>query len=127
MPLSWNGGQGLSVTKTYVFRRGSYAVDVIYDLHNAGATPIALASYGQLLRHCQPAERSMWDVESYAFKGPAIYDGAKYRKLDVADDEDRVFSQGITNGWAASLQHHFVAAVVPAAGPAHQFRLQLDS
>ncbi|MFO1377251.1 MAG: membrane protein insertase YidC [Steroidobacteraceae bacterium] len=126
VPFAWTGGQGLSVTKTYVFRRGSYAVDVLYDIHNAGAAPVALASYAQLLRRLPHVERSMWDVESYAFKGPAIYDGTKYRKLDVKDDEDKVFSQGITNGWAASLQHHFVAAIVPAAGQAYQYQLKVD-
>jgi len=126
VPLSWTNGQGLSVTKTYVFRRGSYAVDLVYDVQNAGTTSVALASYGQLLRHWEQAERSMWDVESYAFKGPAIYDGTKYRKLDVEDDDDKAFSQGITNGWVASLQHHFVAAIVPAKDQAYQFQLKVD-
>lgn len=126
VPLSWTNGQGLSVTKTFVFRRGSYAVDVVYDIQNAGTAPVALASYGQLLRHWEHAERSMWDVESYAFKGPAIYDGTKYRKLDVEDDDDKALSQGITNGWAASLQHHFVAAIVPAKDQAYQFQLKVD-
>jgi YidC/Oxa1 family membrane protein insertase len=126
VPLSWASGDGLSVTKTFVFRRGSYAVEVVYDIQNARTTPVALASYGQLLRHWEQAERSMWDVESYAFKGPAIFDGTKYRKLDVEDDEDKALSQGVTNGWAASLQHHFVAAIVPARDQAYQFQLKVD-
>jgi YidC/Oxa1 family membrane protein insertase len=127
VPLTWTDGAGLTVTKTFVFRRGSYAVDLTYDIQNSRDSAVALASYGQLLRHWEPASHSMWDVETYAFKGPAIWDGTKYRKLNVEDDDDKTFSQNVTSGWAAALQHHFVAAIVPTAGQAYQYTLKVDS
>ena len=79
---------GLTVTKTFVFRRGSYRVDLRYQVANAGAAPVKLASYAQFLRHSLGNERSMWDPETYAFRGPAYFDGSAYQKLDIEDEED---------------------------------------
>jgi YidC/Oxa1 family membrane protein insertase len=126
VPLSWSDGAGLSVTKTFIFHRGGYKLGLRYDVANAGAEPVKLASYAQLLRHSQGNERSMWDPETYSFRGPAYYDGAKYQKLDIEDDEDQSLSRAITAGWVASLQHHFVAAVVPPAGETWQYELRVQ-
>jgi YidC/Oxa1 family membrane protein insertase len=125
VPLTWTDGAGLVVTKTFVFRRGRYQVDLRYHVENAGAAPVKLASYAQLLRHSLGNERSMWDPETYSFRGPAYYDGAKYQKLDIEDDEDAGLSRPVTGGWIAALQHHFVAAVVPKAGEPYQFELRV--
>ena len=125
VPLSWSDGAGLSVTKTFVLHRGGYAVEIQYRVTNAGTEPIRLASYAQLLRHWQEVKRSMWNVETYAFRGPAIYDGETYQKLDIEDEEDQTLSRSITNGWVAALQHHFVAAIVPAAGQPYQYELRV--
>ncbi|TFG41446.1 MAG: membrane protein insertase YidC, partial [Syntrophobacterales bacterium] len=125
VPLSWSDGSGLSVTKTFVLHRGGYAVEIQYRVTNTGTEPIRLASYAQLLRHWQEVKRSMWNVETYAFRGPAIYDGETYQKLDIEDEEDQTLSRSITNGWVAALQHHFVAAIVPAAGQPYQYELRV--
>jgi YidC/Oxa1 family membrane protein insertase len=127
VPLTWTDGQGLTVTKEYVFRRGQYAVDVRYEVDNASPEAVSLAPYAQLLRHWEPVERSMFDVESYAFRGPAIYDGEKYRKLKVDDEDDQAFSQSVAGGWVASLQHHFVAAIAPPSAQPYQFSLKVDN
>jgi YidC/Oxa1 family membrane protein insertase len=125
VPLNWSDGAGLSVTKTFVFHRGSYAVEIRYDVTNGSGAPIRLASYAQLLRHWEAVKRSMWNVETYAFRGPAIYDGEKYEKLKVEDKDDQALSRSITNGWVAALQHHFVAAIVPMAGQPYQYELRV--
>ncbi len=125
VPLAWSDGAGLSVNKTFVFQRGSYAVDIRYRVVNAGSEPVRLASYAQFLRHSQGTERSMMDPSTYAFRGPAYYDGESYQKLDIEDEEDRSLSRTITNGWVAGMQHHFVAAIVPAAGQAYQYELRV--
>ncbi len=58
-----------------------------------------------------------------SFRGPAIYDGKKYQKLDVEKpDADQLPKAPITGGWAAAMQHHFVAAIVPDAGDAGRLR-----
>ena len=44
-------------------------------------------------------------------------------KLDIDDDDDAEFAQGITDGWMASMQHHFVSAAVPPKGEEYHYTL----
>ncbi len=125
VPLSWSDGKGLTVTKTFVFKRGLYAIDLIYDVQNAGTAPRKLANYSQILRRWEHASRSYFDVETYSFKGPAVYDGKKSRDLNVENEADSHFSEIITNGWMASLQHQFVSAVVPPPDQPYTYQLQV--
>lgn len=126
VPLTWTDGQGVTVVKTYVFKRGRYDIDLVYDVQNASATDWKAASYVQFVRHIYPQKRSMFDVESYAFRGPAIYDGDKYRKLDVEDEDDLALRTSFTNGWIAEMQHHFVSAAVPPKDQAYDLALQKE-
>ena len=123
VPLTWTDGQGVTVTKTYVFRPGSYAIEVVYDVDNRSDSDWSGASYVQLARHVYAQERSMFDVESYAYRGPAVYDGKRYSKLDIEDDEDSRYAQNITDGWMATMQHHFVSAAVPPKGEEYNITL----
>jgi YidC/Oxa1 family membrane protein insertase len=125
VPLTWTDGQGVTVTKTYVFKPGQYAVEVIYDVQNASGADWNAASYVQFARHVYPQSRSMFDVESYAFRGPAVYDGKKYQKLSV-DPEDEAFRQAFADGWMAEMQHHFVAAAVPPQGETYEYLQQRE-
>ena len=127
VPLTWtDAATGVTVTKTYVLRRGQYRIDLEYAVDNRGTAPWRAASYAQILRDDPPVERSMFSVESYAFQGPAYYDGTKYQKLDRTDAEDRALSRDITGGWIAGMQHHFTTAVVPAAGQSYKYTLQTE-
>ena len=126
VPLTWTDGQGLTVMKTYVLRPGRYDIEVVYDVQNATATDWKGASYLQFVRHVYPQERSMFDVESYAFRGPAIYDGRKYRKLDVTDEDDAALRASFADGWMAEMQHHFVSAAVPPKGETYDFAVQTE-
>jgi YidC/Oxa1 family membrane protein insertase len=127
VPLTWtDAATGVTVIKTYVLRRGQYRIDLEYTVDNRGTAPWRAASYAQILRDDPPVERSMFSVESYAFQGPAYYDGTKYQKLDRTDAEDRALSRDITGGWIAGMQHHFTTAVVPAAGQSYKYTLQTE-
>ncbi len=125
VPLTWTDGAGLTVTKTFTFKRGQYAIGLDYEVKNDGSAPRKLASYAQILRHWEHASRSYFDVETYSFKGPAVYDGTKSKDLNVESDSDSKYSAIISNGWLASLQHQFVAAVVPPANRPYQYQLQV--
>jgi YidC/Oxa1 family membrane protein insertase len=125
VPLTWTDGQGLKVTKTFIFKRGWYSIGLTYDVQNGSTTPRKLAPYSQFLRHWEHASRSYFNVETYSFKGPAIYDGTNYRDLRVENETDSKYSETVTNGWLASMQHHFVAAIVPTAGEPFKFQLQV--
>jgi YidC/Oxa1 family membrane protein insertase len=112
VPLTWSE-HGVSVTKTFVFRRGSYAIDLDYTVHNGGSGDYPVRAYAQILRDDPRTKSSYFHVESYAFHGPAIYDGTKYRKLDPGSADDAHLSLEVRDGWLAALQHHFVSAIVP--------------
>lgn len=126
VPLTWTDGQGLTVMRTYVFRRGQYAVDVETSVQNAGSATVNLTPYAQLLRRAAKVETSMFNPETYAYRGPAVYDGTKYEKLDVTDSEQQKFQQQITGGWFAAMQHHFVTAIVPPVTEAWNYSLKVN-
>jgi YidC/Oxa1 family membrane protein insertase len=126
VPLTWTDGQGVTVMKTYVFKPGHYAIDVLYDVQNASGADWKAASYVQFARHVFSQKRSMFDVESYAFRGPAVYDGKKYQKLSVDDKDDATFRQAAAGGWMAEMQHHFVSAAVPPTNETYDYSLQRE-
>ena len=122
VPLTWSE-HGVTVTKTYILRRGEYAIGLNYEVHNGTDSPYEVRPYAQLLREDPRTKSSYFHVESYAFHGPAIYDGTKYRKLDPTSAEDSRLSLEVRDGWLAALQHHFVSAIVPPRGVPWQFTL----
>ncbi len=122
LPLSWTDGQGITVTKTYTFRRGQYAIGLDYQLQNASAAAWEFAPYAQLLRNNEPVVSSYFHPESYAYKGPAYDDGHKYEKLKMGKDPPTLDRQ-IDGGWLAAMQHHFVAAIVPPVGSPWHYQL----
>jgi YidC/Oxa1 family membrane protein insertase len=81
----------------------------------------------QLVRHYEHVERSYFNVETYAYRGPAVFNGKAYKKLDVEDEEDNHFKAAITGGWAAAMQHHFVAAAVPPTAQNYDYQLSVDA
>jgi YidC/Oxa1 family membrane protein insertase len=121
VPLSWSEN-GISVTKTFVFRRGQYRIDLDYEVKNDGTSPWTARPYLQILRNDPPTKRSYFNVSSYAFHGPALDDGTRYRKLDISG-ADAHLSIEVRDGWLAALQHHFVSAIVPPRGPPWHFGL----
>jgi YidC/Oxa1 family membrane protein insertase len=125
VPLTWSDpAAGVNVTKTYVFRRGTYSIELEYTIENSGGAPWSVASYAQILRDDIPIERSMFNVETYAFKGPAYYDGTKYHKVDLEDAAD--LNTQIKGGWIAGMQHHFVTAVVPSDAAEYRYSMKVD-
>ena len=122
LPLSWTDGAGITVTKIYTFRRGQYAIDLDYEVHNASSAPWEFAPYAQLLRNNEPVVSSYFHPESYAYKGPAYDDGHKYEKLKMGKDPPTL-DQHVQGGWLAAMQHHFVAAIVPPPGSPWHYQL----
>jgi YidC/Oxa1 family membrane protein insertase len=127
VPLTWTDGNGVTVLKTYTFKPGSYSIDLKYDVKNGSGSDWKAASYVQLVRHYEHVERSYFKVETYAYRGPAIFDGKGYRRLTIEDEDNRHYKATITGGWIAALQHHFVAAAVPPRDQPSDFQLTLDA
>ena len=51
----------------------------------------------------------------------SIFDGEKYEKLKLKDLQKRPLDTRLAGGWIASIQHHFVTAVVPPAEEQFQY------
>ena len=114
IPLYWTDGNGIKVEKSFRVSQGSYRVDIEHRLTNDTAQDWSGASYSQITRRVTDKERSMFDVESFSFDGPIIFNGEKIEKLDSSDlNEDGPNQFVSSNGWIGSIQHHFLSAVVP--------------
>ncbi|MCK6425454.1 MAG: membrane protein insertase YidC [Burkholderiaceae bacterium] len=106
---------GVTLVKTYTFRRGEYAVDVQHQVTNAGTASANVQAYLQLLRDGNPPpnESSMY----FTFTGPAVYtDAGKFQKVEFSDIEKRGATEKPDhevrgdNGWVAMVQHYFTSA-----------------
>jgi YidC/Oxa1 family membrane protein insertase len=118
--LDWAGDGPVSARKTYTFHRGDYAIDLALSLQPAPGGSWRGAPYVQMVRVHHPVKRSYASVESYSFKGPVLYDGDRYKKLDFGKLAEMPVMQTVKGGWFAAIEHHFLAAAVPPA--ADEFR-----
>jgi len=122
--LNWSDGDGLELEKTFRFKRGSYAIEVEQQLINNSDTVWRGDQYTQLLRRSFEQERSMFNVDSYSFDGPIIYNGEKAEKLKRNDLlEEGPYQFSTDNGWVAVIQHHFLSAIVPNADTQHIYQV----
>ena len=114
---------GITVSRILTFHRGSYLVDVKYEIHNAGGEAITPHAYFQFVRDSKPAE-TVEGFGVHTYTGPAFYtDAEKYRKIDFSDIEKNkaALPAAATDGWAAMVQHYFVGAWLPEAGVQREF------
>ncbi len=105
---------GVKVSKVYTFTRGSYLINVAYEISNGSQKAIVPHAYYQLQRDTQaPAgESSMVST----FTGPAQYtDQGKFQKIHFDDIEKgkAKFESVADNGWISMIQHYFVSAWIP--------------
>ncbi|MDZ7592782.1 MAG: membrane protein insertase YidC [Rubrivivax sp.] len=117
------GADGVTLAKTYSFRRGEYTIGVRHELGNAAAEPVTPQLYLQLARDGNPPEGE--SSFYFTFTGPAVYtDAGKFQKVDFKDiaEGDASHAKGANDGWVAMVQHYFASAwLVPQAGP-REFR-----
>jgi YidC/Oxa1 family membrane protein insertase len=125
VPLTWTS-DGITVTKTYVFTKGSYGIGLEYTIQNHGSAPWQAAPYAQIYRDDPRTKRSYFNTNSYAYHGPAIWDGGKYVQLDPSKAEYQHFSQTVTGGWIAATENDFVSAVVPAKSATYRFSSEVS-
>lgn len=114
---------GVQVTKLMTFNRGSYLIDISYEITNRSAVPVGGHAYFQFARDGQPAEAvQVFGVRT--FTGPAFYtDADKFQKVNFEDiDRGRAkFTSRASDGWAAMVQHYFVGAWLPEVGLQREF------
>ncbi len=116
--LSWVGN-GISVDKIYTFHRGSYVIDVTYQINNGSAASIAPSVYYQIVHDNQSKQGSKMMP---TFTGGAYFTEAdKYTKIKFADMAKKPLSKSSKDGWIGLVEHYFASAWIPANGVTREF------
>jgi YidC/Oxa1 family membrane protein insertase len=115
--LDWVGEGPISARKTYTFRRGRYDIELTLTVTPTGGGSWRGAPYVQMDRVHVPVEQSFLSIDSYSFKGPVLYEADGFEKYELEDLARAPVEYTLDGGWFASIQHHFLAAAVPPAGP----------
>ncbi len=116
LTIIWSNEKGIRVEKTYRFKAGSYNIEIEQRILNNSSTSEWIgAAYAQILRRENKVARGMFNVDSYSFDGPMIYDGEKSQKLDIDEIlESGSYKYSSQNGWVTTIQHHFLNAIIPS-------------
>ncbi|MGF1708745.1 membrane protein insertase YidC [Enterovibrio baiacu] len=105
---------GINYTKVFVLKRGNYAVGVDYTIDNETDKPASVQMYAQLKQNLLDDGGSL-TMPTYR-GGAYSADDTKYKKYSFDDMQDKNLNLTIANdGWAAMMQHYFVAAWIPHA------------
>ncbi len=120
--LQATAANGDRVVEALSFHRGSYLIDVAYEITNAGTAPISPYAYFQLVRDTK-TQGTQHSMAPAAYTGPVIYNETdKYKKVEFAElDKEAAdparklpYTKEADNGWVAMVEHYFVAAWLPA-------------
>ncbi len=103
----------VKLVKTYIVKRGSYAVEVRHDISNGSNEPVSPQLYLQLVRD---GNKPTGESAFYStFTGPAIFTTEKkYQKIEFSDIEKNKaeFEKQSAQGYVAMVQHYFASAWV---------------
>ncbi len=126
VPLSWDNGKGIAVSKRFTFKRGDFLINVEHEVTNNSGQAWSGSEYRQL-RHGPVQKTGSFLSGAQAYTGSAYYNLKEgkynYEKLkfsDFSDDDEKVYKE-IKGGWAAMLEHYFVSSWVPAQDQTHVF------
>ncbi|AKS43415.1 membrane protein insertase YidC [Wenzhouxiangella marina] len=125
VPLTWRDGNGLEVVATWIFHRNDYVIDLEMTVRNGGSEVWRGARYVQLQRTApdySDAGFAFTNPERFSYTGSAIYSPEeKMTKRGFDEIRESEYAATITGGWAAMIQHYFLAAWIPPEGQAHQY------
>ncbi|MBU2711682.1 membrane protein insertase YidC [Zooshikella harenae] len=113
--LSLSTAEGVELVKRYTFHRDNYAVDLEYLVNNKSSNSWKAVFYAQLKRDNSPDPSSTQGATSFnTYLGAAVRSTEeKYHKLPFDEFKEEPFKEKVEKGYAAILQHYFVAAWVP--------------
>ena len=107
--LTWRGKDNVSYEKVYRFKRNSYVIDVSFRVKNSSNKPWQGFWYSQLQRNAPEQKGGLFSLPT--FSGGAIYTAEdQYEKISYEDMASKDLDRKTTGGWAAIMQHYFVAA-----------------
>ncbi len=112
IPMTYSAN-GLEYTKTFIVKRGSYALDVEYNVVNNSGTNATFGMYAHLRQNLMDDGGS---ITMPTYRGGAYStEETRYKKYSFDDMQDRNLSLPLPDGqgWAAMIQHYFASAWIP--------------
>jgi YidC/Oxa1 family membrane protein insertase len=125
--LAWKDKNGVTVTKIFTFHRDNYEIGVDYQVANNSQQNWEGNMYLQLLRKNAPPENSKGLISLATYFGAAVsspekpFNKISFKQMQELQTAGNPFSQNITGGWAAMIQHYFVSAWVPEKTATSQY------
>lgn len=120
VPLTWQGANGVVVTKRFVFKRGSFQVNVEHEVKNNSTAVWSGTEYRQLKHgYAENAGSLLGGVQAYV--GGAYYHEGKYTKLSFSDLDDKQVNETVNGGWVAMQEHYFLSAWIPPQDQESQY------
>lgn len=107
---------GLKINKVYTFTKGSYLINVRYDVTNSSGQPVKLNAVYSLLRDGNKPEGEGYFNHTYT--GPVVYTPTGDFEKVPFDDLDDDFQSGkneaeyvrrTNSGWVGMIQHYFMS------------------
>jgi len=115
VPFTYTSSEGVTYRKVFVFARGSYGIDLRFEVDNSSDEVWNAHLYAQFQRTSVSADQGfslMRAAPSYV--GGAIYtEEEKYEKIKFGDMDEVALRRNVDGGWVAMLQHYFVGAFLP--------------
>ena len=130
VPLTWSDGNGIDVTKTFIFKRGEYDISVRHTLSNQSNESWSGSRYEQLQRSVimDKDDGGFTNPGRYSFFGVGFYSpDEKLEKIDFDDIATEPFERSFSDGWLAMVQHYFFTAWIPPTGQVNSYSTQVFS
>lgn len=119
--LTWNGDNGLTVTKTFSFAPNSYLIKVDYQIQNQNPTTWTGNFYAQIIRQ-KPNSSSHNMFQINPFTGAAVSSPDNhYQKLSFDDLAKQNLNLSTAQGWMTMQQHYFLSAWIPPADQTYHY------
>ena len=117
--LEWTSPEGVKLTKTYTFVRGSYEVKVNQVVSNGSSAAIDPLVYYQIVHD---SESNQGTKMMPTFTGGAYFtDADKYKKVKFTEMAKEPLTKLAKDGWVGLVQHYFVGAWIPQTKEAQEF------
>ncbi|MBA5236478.1 membrane protein insertase YidC [Pectobacterium aroidearum] len=124
IPMTYTAADGVTYTKTFVLKRGDYALNVDYSVNNTSAQPLELTLFGQLKQSIDLPKHRDTGSSNFAlhtYRGAAFSSSEdKYKKYSFSDMDENL-NITTNSGWVAMLQQYFATAWIPTTAGANTF------
>ncbi|MZI93834.1 membrane protein insertase YidC [Vibrio sp. CAIM 722] len=112
IPLTYQAN-GITYTKTFILKRGSYALDMVYDINNQSGKEAEVSMYAHLRQNLKDSGGSL-AMPTY-HGGAYSTEDTRYKKYSFDDMQERNLNITLKDdkGWAAMIQHYFATAWIP--------------